>query len=81
MKSLFCAGTKQFQSGNGIALEPVVCGKAKWIKVFKRKLKSEGVFENVTFWAETCWRENTDGKHSVLTPKQAAIQLSHWLDA
>lgn len=67
--------------GKTFILKPVLCGKAKWIKVFKRKLKSERMFENVPFWAETCWRENTDGRHSELTPKQAAVQLTHWINA
>lgn len=53
--------------------------KAKWVKLFKRILKSKGVLRAQSFWAEQCWRENTDGKHLVLTPKQAAIELVGWM--
>ncbi len=36
------------------------------------------VFSNAWYWAKIALNENHDGKHKVLTPKQAAIEIIHW---
>lgn len=35
--------------------------------------------DDFIFWVEQCFRENHDGKHRILSPKQAAQEIINWM--
>lgn len=55
--------------------------KTKWKKRFKYFAKQAGVKRSeISFWSEYVWRENIGGSCSVLSAKDAAFELSHWMN-